>query len=106
MKIETRSNLFTSLATRLTTFPGAVSPNAVLLRRNAYRVGRENSINVSMSDFNVAFPLTPTEYSIREKAISRKLEIDETTINPDPEYSKLAVIVYRVPLRYVTRSKD
>lgn len=40
--METRSNLFTSLATKLTTFPGAVSPSAVLLSRNAYYVKKKN----------------------------------------------------------------
>lgn len=42
IKMETRSNLFTSLATKLTTFPGAVSPSAVLLSRNAYYVKKKN----------------------------------------------------------------
>lgn len=32
---DTRSNLLTSFATKLTTFPGAVSPKAVLLKRKA-----------------------------------------------------------------------
>lgn len=41
--METRSNLFTSLATKLTTFPGAVSPSAVLLSRNAYYIKRKKN---------------------------------------------------------------
>lgn len=49
MKMETRSNLLTSLATKLTTFPGAVSPKAVLFRRNAYHKETEK-INHSATE--------------------------------------------------------
>ena len=37
IKTGTRSNLFTSLATKLTILPGAVSPRAVLLNFNAWK---------------------------------------------------------------------